>query len=78
VLRIFIAWNIRLIRFQVVGLRTSTNNWATTVLEVFLDAVSEYGAPSRLRGDRGGENVAVSTCMILLRGRNRASFMWGR
>ncbi|KDR81020.1 hypothetical protein GALMADRAFT_46025, partial [Galerina marginata CBS 339.88] len=33
--------------------------------------------PSRLRGDRGGENVELSVWMILKRGPNRASFMWG-
>ncbi|KAI0734720.1 hypothetical protein BC629DRAFT_1585879 [Irpex lacteus] len=30
-----------------------------------------------MRGDRGGENVGVSTWMIMHRGANRASFMWG-
>lgn len=30
-----------------------------------------------MRGDRGGENRDVSILMILLRGINRASFMWG-
>ena len=30
-----------------------------------------------MRGDRGGENRDVSILMILLRGSNRASFMWG-
>ena len=63
---------------QVTGLRASTNNSASTVLRVFLNAVEEYGTPSRVRGDRGGENVEVSVWMILRRGANRASFMWGR
>jgi hypothetical protein len=62
---------------QVTGLRASTNNKVSTVLEVFLDAVQAYGTPSRVRGDRGGENTKVSVWMILHRGPGRASFMWG-
>ncbi|KAJ6489775.1 hypothetical protein C8R45DRAFT_826220, partial [Mycena sanguinolenta] len=33
--------------------------------------------PSRMRGDRGGENIEVSVWMIKHRGTKRASFMWG-
>ena len=44
---------------------------------MFIDAILEHGVPSRVRGDRGGENRDVSILMILLRGINRASFMWG-
>lgn len=44
---------------------------------MFLTATEEFGLPSRVRGDRGGENRDVSMFMILLRGSNRASFMWG-
>jgi hypothetical protein len=62
---------------QVTGLQASTNNRASTVLDMFLDAVLAYGFPSRVRGDRGGENRDVAIFMILLRGLNRASFMWG-
>jgi hypothetical protein len=62
---------------QVTGLRASTNNRAQTVLEVFLMAIQEYGTPSRVRGDRGGENTKVSIWMIMHRGPGRASFMWG-
>jgi hypothetical protein len=58
-------------------MRASNNNSADTVLDVFVEAIQEYGVPSRVRGDRGGENRDVSILMILLRGVNRASFMWG-
>jgi len=44
---------------------------------MFIDAILEHGVPSRVRGDRGGENRDVSILMILLRGLNRTSFMWG-
>jgi hypothetical protein len=33
--------------------------------------------PSRVRADRGAENKLVSIYMILKRGLNRASFIWG-
>ena len=58
-------------------MRASMNNRASTVLEVFLEAVTNYGLPSRGRGDRGRENTDVSVFMILACGPNRASFMWG-
>jgi hypothetical protein len=44
---------------------------------MFLDAILAYGLPSRVRGDRGGENRDVAILMILLRGLHRASYMWG-
>jgi hypothetical protein len=44
---------------------------------MFIDAIIEHGVPSGVCGDRGGENRDVSILMILLRGLNRASFMWG-
>jgi len=61
----------------VVALRASTNNCAATVLDLFLKAQEEYGMPSRMRGDRGGENVDVATYMVMKNGPNRGSFLWG-
>ena len=47
-----------------VYLRASTNNRASTVLRFFTLAVQHYGLPSRVRCDRGGENVGVSEFML--------------
>lgn len=62
---------------QVANIRASSNNRASTVLDVFREAVERYGVPSRIRVDRGGENIDTATLMILVRGPNRASAMWG-
>lgn len=61
-----------------VALRANTDNRASTVLDVFLNAIEKWGTPWRVRGDRGGENIEISVWMIKHRGPNRASFMWGR
>ncbi|PIL34479.1 hypothetical protein GSI_03256 [Ganoderma sinense ZZ0214-1] len=58
-------------------LGANTNNLASTVLGIFLDAVEEWGVPSRVRGDRGGENLEVAVWITKRRGVGRASFMWG-
>ena len=47
-----------------VYLRASSNNRSDTVLDCFMNAVREYGLPSRVRSDKGGENVLVSQFMV--------------
>ncbi len=63
-----------------VYLHCSTNNEASTVLELFREAVFQYGLPSRVRCDMGGENVDVS--MFLLshpsRGPGRGTVIIGK
>ncbi|PPR06480.1 hypothetical protein CVT24_002566 [Panaeolus cyanescens] len=67
------------LRHQLItGLRASSNNRADTVLDVFLNAINQYGVPSRLRGDHGTENVRVAAWMEHYRGRGRGSYIWGR
>lgn len=55
----------------------STSNSARTVKRLFYRAKRKYGRPSRLRGDRGGENILVAIDMIYHRSRNRGSFLFG-
>ncbi|KAG9272109.1 hypothetical protein AMEX_G13061 [Astyanax mexicanus] len=62
----------------VVYLTVAGNNRASTVLQSFLTAVDEYGLPSRVRSDKGGENVDVAEFMIRSRGTNRNSHITGR
>lgn len=63
-----------------VYLRASANNSSDTVLQCFLGAVREYGLPSRVRCDKGGENVKVSEYMLNHpeRGPGRGSCITGR
>ena len=44
--------------------RASDNNAADTLLTLFVDAVQQFGLPSHVRGDRGGENTGVADYMI--------------
>ena len=63
-----------------VYLKCNENNRAETVLDCFLGGVREYGVPSRVRSDKGGENTAVSLFMLQhpLRGPHRGSMITGR
>ncbi|XP_076830250.1 uncharacterized protein LOC143476134 [Brachyhypopomus gauderio] len=62
----------------IVYLSASTNNQACTVLNYFIAAVNEYGLPSRVRSDKGGENIGVAEFMVANRGEGRNSHITGR
>ena len=63
-----------------VYLRCSDNNRSETVLNCFVQAVQTYGLPSRVRSDRGRENVGISLFMLnhSQRGPGRGSMLVGR
>jgi hypothetical protein len=58
-------------------LACANNNRASTVLDEFVCATEQYGTPSRVRTDKGGENVDVWRLMIDVRGEDRASYIAG-
>lgn len=58
-------------------LHCSTNNSAVTVLKLFEEAVRVFNIPSRVRSDKGGENIHVCRYMIMYRGAGRGSHIAG-
>lgn len=64
---------------MIVYLKASTNNHARTVYQLFHTAVQTYGLPSRVRSNKGGENVDVAWFMLShpLRGPDRGSHIAG-
>ena len=46
--------------------------------ENFDEAIAEYGIPSHIRIDHGGENRLISKFMLYARGVNRSSVMTGK
>jgi hypothetical protein len=65
---------------MIVYFSCSTNNKVVTVFDNFIQAVTEFGLPSRVRSDKGDENVDVAWCMLAhpYRGANRGSHIRGR
>ena len=63
-----------------VMLECTDNNSAATILRCFLDAVHEFGIPSRVLSDKGLENVGTADFMIENRGAggNRGSMITGK
>ena len=58
-------------------LSCATNNKASTVFDLFVNAVKEFGVPSRVRSDKGGENTQVCHFMVSYRGPGRGSHIAG-
>ena len=61
----------------IVYLKCSTNNRSDTQEELFLNATTNFGWPSRVRTDYGGENVQIWEVMEEVRGPNRGSYLVG-
>ena len=59
-----------------VSLECISNNKAPTVLACFLKGVYTYGLPSRIRSDKGRENVLVADYMIKERSLERFHDNW--
>lgn len=62
---------------MIVYLQCATNNQSLTVYRLFKQATEQYGIPSRVRSDKGGENILVCQYMITIRGINRGSHIAG-
>jgi len=63
---------------MVTFLHCSNNNKSQTVLRCFVEGKNEFGLPSRVRADGGGENVLVKQYMNESRGEERNSFIVGK
>lgn len=61
----------------VIYLQCTSNNRASTVYQIFLNAVSKFNLPSRIRSDQGLENLSVAAHMIEKRGSERRSMLTG-
>jgi hypothetical protein len=58
--------------------RCSDNNTADTALSAFMEGVSRYGIPNRVRTDFGGENMMIGDYMLDQRGLGRRSILCGK
>ena len=62
---------------MIVYLHCSNYNRTYTVLKLFEEAVTKNGLPSRVRSDKGIENVDVAQFMLHNRGLNRKTMLVG-
>ena len=62
---------------MIVYLRCNTNNRAESVFDSFWKATRQYGILSRVRSDKGGENIIVCSFMVSQRGIGRGSHIAG-
>ena len=58
-------------------LSCSTNNRSSTVMQLFRESVIEFGIPSWVRSNKGGENVLVCHFMVSYRGPGCGSHIAG-
>ena len=56
----------------------ANSNRFDTAFAAFRHGVSEYGMPSRVRTDRGGENMLIGEYLLQTRGTGRHSIIMGR
>ena len=71
------TWGIDGYSRAIVYLAASTNNQSLTVYKLFTAATKELGVPSRVRSDKGGENILVCQFMLTIREINRGSHIAG-
>ena len=74
------SWRCRLVHQDPCVSPCRNKQQSRTVTDLFIRAIEEYGLPSRVRSDKGGENVGVSMYMLEhpLRGPGRGSMIVGR
>ena len=53
----------------------STNYEKETVLKLFQEALTDYGAPPRIRADKGGETTLIWELMTEIRDNGRGIFL---
>ena len=63
---------------MIIYLSCQNNNLAPTVFDLFLNGVSKYGLPKKIRTDHSLENVHAARYMLQQRGTDRGSVLTGR
>ncbi len=62
---------------MVIFIHYSENNKSQTVLQYFLEGINEFGLPSQVRTNYGGENILVKQYMNASCKEERNSFIAG-